>query len=66
MEKLKFEYSTKNISQPFERSYKLQLTENTEMGIKEMGWKAIFQDDKKKKKNISKGMDYAVLKHHFR
>ena len=38
------------------------------MGIKEMGWKAIFQDDKKKKKkkNISKGMDYAVLKHHFR
>ena len=34
------------------------------MAIKEMEWKAIFQDTKKK--NISKGMDYAVLKHDFR
>ena len=38
------------------------------MAIKEMGWKAIFQDTKKTQKNKknSIGMDYAVLKHHFR
>ena len=51
MEKLKFEYSTKNIPLPSERSYKLQLIEKTEMVIKRMRWKAIFQDTKKEKSN---------------
>ena len=51
MEKLKFEYSTKNIPLPFERSYKLQLIEKTEMVIKRMRWKAIFQDTRNDKSN---------------
>ena len=32
-----------------------------EMVIKQIRWKAIFQDTKKEKKSTSKGMDYAVL-----
>ena len=51
MEKRKFEYSTKNIPLPSERSYKLQLTEKIEMVIKRMRWKVIFQDTKKGKNN---------------
>ena len=51
MEKLKFEYSTKNIPLPFERSYKLQLIEKTKMVIKQMRWKAIFQDTRNEKSN---------------
>ena len=51
MEKLKFEYSTKNISVPSEKSYKLQLIEKIEMVIKQTRWKAIFQDTQKKKNN---------------
>ena len=51
MEKLKFEYSTKNIPLPSERSYKLQLIEKIEMVIKRMRWKAIFQDTRKEKSN---------------
>ena len=51
MEKLKFEYSTKNIHLPSEKSFKLQLTEKVEMTIKRMRWKAIFQDTKKEKSN---------------
>ena len=64
MEKLKFEYSTKNISVPSEKSYKLQLIEKIEMVIKQTRWKAIFQDTQKKK-TTSKCMDYAVLKYHL-
>ena len=51
MEKLKFEYSTKNIPIPTERSYKIQFIEKTEMILKRMRWKAIFQDTKKEKNN---------------
>ena len=51
MEKLKFEYSTKNLPLPSERSYKLQLIEKIEMVIKRMRWKAVFQDTKKEKSN---------------
>ena len=51
MEKLKFEYSTKNLPLPSERSYKLQLIEKIEMVIKRTRWKAIFQDTKKEKSN---------------
>ena len=51
MEKLKFVYSTKNIPLPFERSYKLQLIEKIEMVIKQMRWKAIFQDTKRENHN---------------
>ena len=51
MEKLKFEYSIKSIPLPSERSYKLQLIEKTEMVVKRMRWKAIFQDTKKEKSN---------------
>ena len=51
MEKLKFEYSTKNISLPSERNYKLQLTEKIERLIKGMRWKEIFQDTRKEKNN---------------
>ena len=51
MEKHKFEYSTKNIPLPSERSYKLQLIEKIEMVIRRMRWKAIFQDTKKEKSN---------------
>ena len=51
MEKLKFEYSTKNIPLPSERSYKLQLIEKIETVIKRMRWKVIFQDTKKEKNN---------------
>ena len=53
-EKLKFDYSTKNIPLPSERSYKLQLIEKIEMVIKRMRWKAIFQDTKKEKNNQQK------------
>ena len=54
MEKLSFGYSLKNIPIPSERSYKLQLMEKTEMVIKRMRWKAIFNDidDDDKQKNI--------------
>ena len=51
MEKLKFEYSTKNIPLSSEKSYKLQFIEKIEMVIKRMRWKAIFQDTKKEKSN---------------
>ena len=51
MEKFKFEYSTKNLPLPSERSYKLQLIEKIEMVIKRMRWKAVFQDTKKEKSN---------------
>ena len=51
MEKLKFKYSTKNIPLPSEISYKLQLIENIEMVIKQIRWKAIFQNTKKEKNN---------------
>ena len=47
MDKLRFEYFTKNIPLPSERSYKLQLIEKIEMVISRMRWKAIFQDTKK-------------------
>ena len=54
MEKLKFEYSTKNIPLPSEGSYKLQLIEKIEMVIKRMRWKANFQNTKKEKKQPAK------------
>ena len=56
MEKLKFEYSAKNIPLPSERSYKLQLIEKIEMVIKEIRWKAIFQDTKKEKNQERYGL----------
>ena len=51
MEKLNLAYSTKNIPIPTERSYKLQLIENTELFTKKIRWKAIFHDMKLNNKN---------------
>ena len=44
MEKKTYNYWTKNISIPSERSYKLQLVEKIEIIIKRMRWKAIMHD----------------------
>ena len=46
MEKLKFDYSMKNISVTTERSYLLKLIEQTETVIKRMHWKHIYCDMK--------------------
>ena len=46
MEKLKFDYSMKNISVTTERSYLLKLIEQIEMVIKRMRWKVIYCDMK--------------------
>ena len=51
MEKLNLAYSTKNIPIPTERSYKLQLIENTELFTKKIRRKAIFHDVKLNNKN---------------
>ena len=42
MEKLKFDYSMKNIPVTTERSYLLKLIEQIEMVIKRMRWKVIY------------------------
>ena len=42
MEKLKFDYSMKNITVTAERSYFLKLVEQIEMVIKIMRWKIIY------------------------
>eukprot|EP00111_Clytia_hemisphaerica_P006802 TCONS_00019646-protein len=44
MERLRFEYSYKNIPIPSERNYKIQLIEKVEKFIKRMRWKAKFFD----------------------
>ena len=44
IEKKTYNYSTKNISIPSERSYKLQLIEKIEIIIKRMRWKSIMYD----------------------
>ena len=46
MEKLKFDYSMKNIPVTIERSYLLKLIEQIEMFIKRMRWKVIYCDMK--------------------
>ena len=46
MEKLKFDYSMKNIPVTTERSYLLKLIEQIEMVIKRMRWKVIYCDMK--------------------
>ena len=46
MEKLKFDYSMKNIPVTTERSYLLKLIEQIEMVIKRMRWKVIHCDMK--------------------
>ena len=52
MEKLKFEYSYKNIPIPSVRSYKLYLLEKIEMVIKRMRWKAYFFNKKDENNEI--------------
>ena len=44
MEKKTYNYSTKNISIPSERNYRLQLVEKIEILMKRMRWKAIMYD----------------------
>ena len=46
MEKLKSDYSIKNIPVTTKRSYLLKLIEQTEMVIKRMRWKVIYCDIK--------------------
>ena len=46
MEKLKSDYSIKNIPVTTKRSYLLKLIEQTEMVIKRMRWKVIYCDMK--------------------
>ena len=46
MEKLKFDYSMKNIPATTERSYLLKLIEKIEMVIKRMHWKVVYCDMK--------------------
>ena len=46
MEKLKFDYSMKNIPVAAERSYLLKLIEQIEMVIKRMCWNVIYRDMK--------------------
>ena len=46
MEKVKFDYSLKNIPVTTERSYLLKLIEQIEMVIKKMRWKVIYCDMK--------------------
>ena len=45
-EKLKFDYSMKNIPVTTERSYRLKLIEQIQMVIKRMRWKVIYCDMK--------------------
>ena len=56
MEKLSFDYSTKNIPIASERSYKLKLMEKTEMVIKRMRWKALFSNDSQEKPKENYGL----------
>ena len=51
MEKLKFNYSLKNIPIPPNESYKLKLVEKMELVVKRMRWKAHFFLEEQKKKN---------------
>ena len=51
MQKLKFEYSTKNIPVPCKRSYKLQLIEKIEIKSNESDGKQFFRTPEKKKNN---------------
>ena len=46
MEKLKSDYSIKNVPVTTKRSYLLKLIEQTEMVIKRMRWKVIYCDMK--------------------
>ena len=45
MEKLKFNYSTKNIPIPSEKAYKLKLLEKIEALIVRMRWRAMYETD---------------------
>ena len=56
MQKLKFEYSTKNIPVPCKRSYKLQLIEKIEIKSNESDGKQFFRTPEKKK-TTNKDMD---------
>ena len=47
MEKLKFDYSMKNIPVTTDRSYLLKLIEQIEMVIKRMRWKVLYCDMKR-------------------
>ena len=47
MEKLKFDYSMKNIPVTTDRSYLLKLIEQNEMVIKRMRWKVLYCDMKR-------------------
>ena len=57
MEKVKFDYSMKNIPVTTERSYLLKLIEKIEMVIKRMRWKVIYCD---MKENSIKTETYGV------
>ena len=46
IEKLKFDYSMKNITVTTERSYRSKLIEQIQMVIKRMRWKVIYCDMK--------------------
>ena len=56
MEKINFEYSTKNIPIPSERSYKLKLVEKIEMVVKKMRWKALCINNKNEKVKNTYGL----------
>ena len=51
MERLRFEYSYKNIPIPSERNYKIQLIEKVEKVVKRMRWKAHFYEQDSNEEN---------------
>ena len=61
MERIKFDYSYKNIPIPSVRSYKLLLIEKIELVIKRMRWKAHFYSKYEEAKEVPENYGFKSL-----